>query len=183
MASKRGHPFFLHSISRFKLNAAFAFPSNRVTERTLMKTKLTLIIAVGLGLVTSGAFAYDRDEHRDDNRNESYSGDRNGDNDRHDDNDRHGDWGRHRGELQAHINRMNKMLAHVKWELSQYKGDWRLKREAERISDEARRINWKFEHRRGDRDEIRSDVQRIRAKLHNIEERLHVRSGDFFRWD
>jgi hypothetical protein len=136
-----------------------------------MKTKIGLIIALGLGLASTSAFAYDRDEHRDENRDDNrggYSG------------ERHGDWERH-GDLERHINHMNKMLAHVRWELSNYRGDWRLRREVDRISEEVNRVNWRFEHRRN-RGDIRDDVQRLRRKLHRIEEQLHVRSRDFYRW-
>lgn len=136
-----------------------------------MKTKLALIIALGLGLVSAPAFAYDRDEHH-------------GDRDEHHDNDRDHDWNRHRGELERHINRVNKMLAHVKWELSRYGGDWKIQRDVDRISDDVRKVNWRFEHHKfGDRGDLRDDVRELRGKLHNVEERLHVRSRDFFRWD
>lgn len=151
-----------------------------------MKTKLGLIILVGVGLAGSPVFAYERDKHRDDNRNEQHGDrDRHNDNDRNGDNDQRGDWWkRHRGELQRNISRMNKMLAPIKWELSRYKGDWRIRREVDRISDEVRRVNWRFENRRfRDRDEFNDHVKQIRWKLHNIEERLHVRKLDFFRWE
>jgi len=139
-----------------------------------MKTKLGLLIALSVGLMSGSLLAYDRDEYRDDNWNEH----------RDRDHDRDRDWDRHRGELQRHIDRVNKMLAHVKWQLNRYGGDWRIRRDVDRISDEVRRVNWRFEHwRRGDRGDLRDDVRELRGKLHNIEERLHVRSRDFFRWD
>jgi len=61
----------------------------------------------------------------------------------------------HRDGADWRINRLNRMLQHVRWELSRYRGDWRLRRE----------------------------VDSLRAELHQIEVRLHVRGGDYYRWD
>jgi hypothetical protein len=60
-----------------------------------------------------------------------------------------------RNGLDWRIDRLNRMLSHVRWELSRYRGDWRLRRE----------------------------VDNLRAELHQIELRLHVRGGDYYRWD
>ena len=127
-----------------------------------MKTKLGLIIALGLGFTSASAFAYERQYNHDENRGTfrvAHGGDR----------------------LDWQINRMNRMLAHVRWELTRYRGDWRLRREVSRISSEVNRVNWR--HRHGwDSYRLRREVERLRAELHNIELRLHVRSGDWYRW-
>ena len=94
--------------------------------------KLILIIVLGLGLGGTSAFAYD---YRYDNRAAYVSPGRSG--------------------LDWRINRLNRMLSHVRWELSRYRGDWRLRRE----------------------------VESLRAELRQIEVRLHVRGGDYYRWD
>ena len=110
--------------------------------------KLTLIIALGLSLLTVSAFGY---EYRSENRYAYVSPGRNG--------------------LDWRIDRLNRMLSHVRWELSRYRGDWRLRREVERISAEVNRVNWRY--RRGYNT----------CQLRQIEERLHVRGGDYYRWD
>ena len=94
--------------------------------------KLALIIALGLSLGSVSAFAYD---YRYDNHVAYVSPGRNG--------------------LDWRIDRLNRMLAHVRWEVSRYRGDWRLRRE----------------------------IDRLRAELRQIEVRLHNHYGDYYRWD
>jgi hypothetical protein len=102
--------------------------------------KLILIIVLGLGLGGSSAFAYD---YRYDNRAAYVSPGRSG--------------------LDWRISRLNRMLQHVRWEVSRYRGDWRLRREVDRISGEVSRLNWRYRHG--------SDSWRFR------------RGGDYYRWD
>jgi hypothetical protein len=121
--------------------------------------KLILIIVLGLGLGGTSAFAYD---YRYDNRAAYVSPGRSG--------------------LDWRINRLNRMLSHVRWELSRYRGDWRLRREVDRISSEVNRLNWRYRHG-SDSWRLRREVDSLRAELHQIEVRLHVRGGDYYRWD
>jgi len=97
--------------------------------------KLILVIVLGLSLGSVSAFAYDSRYDNRDSRAEYVSPGRDG--------------------LQRRIDRLNRMLQHVHWELSHYRGDWRLRRE----------------------------VDSLRYRLHQIEVQLHVRGGDFYRWD
>ena len=121
--------------------------------------KLMLIIVLGLGLGGTSAFAYD---YRYDNRTAYVSPGRSG--------------------LDWRINRLNRMLQHVRWELSRYRGDWRLRREVERISGEVNRVNWRYRHG-FDSWRLRRQIDSLRYELHQIEVRLHVRGGDYYRWD
>jgi hypothetical protein len=121
--------------------------------------KLILLIVLGLSLGSASAFAYDS---RYDNRPGYVS------------------QGRDR--LEWRIDRLNRMLSHVRWELSHYRGDWRLRREVERISSDVNRVNWRYRHGfEGLR--LRRQVDSLRYRLHQIEVQLHVRGGDFYRWD
>lgn len=122
--------------------------------------KLTLVIALGLTLLTGSAFAYDS---RYENRYAYVSP------------------GRNSG-LDWRLDRLNQMLSHVRWELSRYRGDWRLRREVERISGDVSRVNARY--RRGyDNGRVRREIDSLRYELRRIEERLHVRSADYYRWD
>ena len=121
--------------------------------------KLILVIVLGLSLGSVSAFAYDS---RYDNRAAYVSTGRDG--------------------LDGRINRLNRMLQHVRWELSRYRGDWRLRHEIERISAEVNRVNYRYRHG-FDSWRLRRQVDSLRAELHQIEVRLHVRGGDFYRWD
>ena len=121
--------------------------------------KLILVVVLGLSLGSVSAFAYDS---RYDNRAAYVSPGRSG--------------------LDWRINRLNRMLQHVRWELSRYRGDWRLRREVDRISGEVNRVNWRYRHGY-DSWRLRRHVDSLRAELHQIEVRLHVRGSDFYRWD
>jgi hypothetical protein len=122
--------------------------------------KLTLIIALALTLISGSAFAYDS---RYESRYAYVSPGRS-------------------SELDSRIDRLNRMLSHVRWELSRYRGDWRLRREVERISVDVSRINTRY--RRGyDTWRLRREIDSLRYDLRRIEERLHVRGGDYYRWD
>jgi hypothetical protein len=123
--------------------------------------KLILVIVLGLSLGSVSAFAYDSRDSRYDESGASSHG-------------REGlDW---------RINRLNRMLSHVRWELSRYRGDWRLRHEVERISGEVNRVNYRYRHG-FDSSRLRRHVDSLRVELHQIEVRLQVRSGDFYRWD
>jgi hypothetical protein len=141
------------------LNAAGASPSNPANKVDMKK--LVLVITLALGIVGASAFAAD---YRDDNRM-AYSSDRRG------------------GPLDYQINRMNRMLNHVRGEVRRYRGDWRLRRQVDVISREVDRINWRYRHNQFDRYRLRREVESVRQRLRSIEVQLHVRSGDFFRWD
>ena len=130
------------------------------TKEVDMK-KLVLAITLALAIVGASAFAAD---YRDDNRM-AYSSDRRG------------------GPLEYQINRMNRMLNHVRGEVRRYRGDWRLRRQVDVISREVDRINWRYRHNQFDRYRLRREVESVRQRLRSIEVQLHVRSGDFFRWD
>jgi hypothetical protein len=116
-----------------------------------------MVLWLSLGSVS--AFAY---ETRYDNRAAYVSPERNG--------------------LEGRIDRLNRMLSHVRWELSRYRGDWQLRREVERISGEVNRVNWRYRHG-FDSWRLRRHVDGLRAELHQVEVRLHARGGDFYHWD
>jgi hypothetical protein len=121
--------------------------------------RLILIIALGVSLGGASAFAYD---YRYDNRAAYVSSERNG--------------------LGWRVGRLNRMLAHVRWEVSRYRGDWRLRREVDRISENVNRVNWRYRHGY-DTWRLRREIDGLRSELHRIEVQLRVRGGDYYRWD
>ena len=123
--------------------------------------KLTLLIAVALGLGSVSAFAYDNGY---DYRRENHTG----------------YVALNRNNLGSRVERLNRMLPHVRWELSRYRASWRIRREVDRISSDVSRVNYRY--RRGyDSWRLRNEIDSLRAQLRNIEERLH--SHDYYRWD
>ena len=74
------------------------------------------------------------------------------------------------------------MLSHVRREVNRYRGDWRLRREVDRISVQVNRVNWRY--RQGyDSRRLRGEIDSLRSELHQIEFRLQARGGDYNRWD
>jgi hypothetical protein len=123
--------------------------------------KLTLLVTLGLSLISASAFAYDYG-YRQDARTAYVTPGRNA--------------------IDARVERLNRMLTHVRWELSRYRGDWRLRREVEQISGDVNRVN--SHYRRGaDTWRLRREVDNLRERLHQIEVQLHVRGGDSYRWE
>src|SRR5689334_15129098 len=103
--------------------------------------KLTLMIALALTLVGGSAFAYDS---------------------RYENHYAYVSPGRNSG-LDSRIERLNRMLAHVRWEVSRYRGDWRLRREVERISGDVSRVNMRY--RRGyDTWRLSREVDSLRSE-------------------
>jgi hypothetical protein len=121
--------------------------------------KLVLFVIALVALSGVSAFAYD---YRYDNRTAYVNFGRNG--------------------LDWRVDRLNRMLAHVRWEVNRYRGDWRLRREVDRVSAEVNRVNWRYRHGY-DTWRLRREIDSLRAELRQIEVRLHVRGGDYYRWD
>ncbi len=119
--------------------------------------KLILILGLGLSLVSASAFAYD---YGYDNRYAYVAPGRSG--------------------LDWRIGRLNRMLSHVRWEVSRYRGDWRLRREEERISAEVSRVNWRY--RQGyETWQLRREIGSFPYQFHTTEIPLDAPHGDFHR--
>ncbi|HEY6071545.1 MAG TPA: hypothetical protein VIU85_09245 [Chthoniobacterales bacterium] len=125
--------------------------------------KLTLLIAVALGLGSVSAFAYDNGyDYRRENRTGYVTLNRNN--------------------LNWRVERLNRMLSHVRWELSRYRASWQLRREVDRISSNVNRVNWRYRHGY-DNWRLRNEIDNLRFELRRIEERIHSHRGDYYRWD
>ena len=122
--------------------------------------KLTLIVlALVLSFGGASAFAYDY---------------------RHEDRTGYVAFGRR--DLDSRVDRLNRMLTHVRWELSRYRGNGYLRREVARISSDVNRVNWRYRHGY-DSYRLRNEIDSLRRELRRIEERLHTHRGDYYRWD
>jgi hypothetical protein len=133
-----------------------------VQETRFNMKKLTLTIALSLGLAVVSAFAYDRDHNEYENRG-GYAAERS---------DRLG-W---------QINHLNRMFSHVREQLSRSGGGWRLRSEVDRISGDVDRLNWRYRHDQGSY-RLQREVERLHDQLHQVEVRLRLRSGDWYRWE
>src|SRR3954467_11360245 len=124
--------------------------------------KLTLLIAVLVGLGGTHAFAYERSSSQYENHGSSTFA--------------------RSGRVDWQVKRLNRILAHVRSQLKKYHPDWRLRREVDRIATDVNRVNYRYRHGY-DTLRLRREIDRLRVELHRIEERLHVRHGDWYRWD
>jgi hypothetical protein len=134
----------------------------RTMQKELNMKKLILTLALAFTVSGATAFAYEA-------RHEEHAG-------------HAGDHRRDAG-IERHVDHLNRMLQHVRWQVRQYHADWRLRHDLDQISRETDRINHRF--RSGDYNggRLRGEVERLHDRLHRIEERLHVRSRDIYRWD
>jgi hypothetical protein len=124
--------------------------------------KTALLAALTLALAGTTGFAYERSYNQ-------Y--------------ERHGsDTMAYSGRLDSQVNRLNRMLEHVRSQVRRYHADWRLRREVDRIATSVNRVNWRYRHGY-DRDSLRQEIDSLRSKLHSFEEQLHVRRSDWYRWD
>ena len=124
--------------------------------------RITILTAVILALGGTSGFAYERSYNQ-------Y--------------ERHGsETVANTSRLDWQVNRLNRMLEHVRSQLRRYHADWRLRREVERISTAVNRVNWRYRHGY-DNGRLRREVYSLRSDLHRIEEQLHVVRSDWYRWD
>ena len=125
--------------------------------------KTLMVLTVALAGAFTGASALAQDYHRD-YRVAYYSRDR-------------------QTGLERHINHLDRMRDHVRWEVRRYRADWQTRRDITNISREVDRVIHRY--RAGDYNSgrLRREVDRLHDRLHAIEQRLHVRPHDYYRWD
>ena len=129
-----------------------------------MKKNFLTAAVIGLGLVGLGgrASAHDSD-YRDDRRSEYHQS-------------------HSYGNLRSEIDHVNRMYAHVRWQLRSYNAGRHLWREYEHLSGEVRQLNYEFNRGYADRYRLRGEVEHIHGELHHIEVELRVRESDYYRW-
>jgi len=128
-----------------------------------MKRNLLIAAAIGLALIGSSgvASAQYRDEPRE--RSSDYRSDS------------------HRN-LRYEINHVNRMYAHVRWQLRRYSAGPHLWREYRHISREIDRVNYEYNRGSFDRYRLQRDIEHVHSELHQIELELRVRESDYYRW-
>jgi len=143
------------------LNRAMERSSNTGKGVMGMK-KFILLTALSLTISGGSAFAYDYSRH--DNYRVAYVDPR-------------------RSSLERHVDHLNRMLTHVRWQVRHYRADWRVRRDVQAISREIDRVNYRYRHGNYNGGNLRREVDRLHDRLHAIEQRLHVLSRDFYRWN
>lgn len=88
-------------------------------------------------------------------------------------------WG---GGLEPHINHLNRMVGHVRWQLGRYHGDPSVRREFAGIRRDVDQVNATFKGGKYDRRQLRREIDGLHARLHDLEVRMHVRTNDYYSW-
>ena len=84
--------------------------------------------------------------------------------------------------LRSEINHVNRMYAHVRWQLRRYSAGPHLWREYRHISREIDRVNYEYNRGSFDRYRLQRDIEHVHSELHQIELELRVRGSDYYRW-
>jgi hypothetical protein len=123
--------------------------------------RILLIVAAAVTVSGANAFAYDS---RHDDRRIAYTSVRS-------------------NSLERHINHLNRMMEHVRWQIRHYNANWRIRRDVQSVSREVDRVNYRYRHGEYNSWRLRREIDRLHDRLHGIEQQLHVRSRDSYRWD
>lgn len=135
----------------------------------MKKALLISLVLVGLSGPTALVFAHEDEENRD--RESQYR-------------DRESQYVPIRHDnLNYEINHLNRMLSHVRWEARRYGAGGHLRRELWQAAAEVDHLNRESRHPFVNRNHMRREVARVHGLLHHIEQELHVRAGDFYRWN
>lgn len=124
--------------------------------------KLTLLLLISLGLSAASLPALARDSQ--DNNRLSYG------------------WSPWQKGLEPEVNHLNRMVGHMRWQLTRYHANWQVRREFSDIRRDVERVNARFRQGHYDRRQLHREIERLHYRLHSLEERLKVRSNDYYRW-
>lgn len=123
--------------------------------------KLLVLLLIGATSCVGTIFA----QNHDDNRDSHFSS----------------PWG-HGGDLQSHINHLNRMVGHVRWQLTRYHPNSAMRSDFAEIRRDVDHVNWRFKNGRYDRGQLRHEIDSLRDRLHRLEVRMRVRSSDYYIW-
>jgi hypothetical protein len=90
-------------------------------------------------------------------------------------------WG-HGHDLQSHINHLNRMVGHVRWQLTRYHPNRAMRSDFEEIRRDVDHVNGQFRNGRYDRGQLRREIDNLHDRLHRLEVRMRVRSSDYYIW-
>lgn len=85
-------------------------------------------------------------------------------------------------DLQRKINHLNRMLAHVQWEMRSYGAGRHIWSEYRHLSREIDHVNYEFNRGYVDRYHLEREIEHIHGELHHIELELRIRDRDYYRW-
>ena len=86
------------------------------------------------------------------------------------------------GNLDEPVNHLNRMVGHVRWQLTRYHPDSSVRRDFAQIRREVDQVNVRFRSGHYDRRQMKTGIDRLHDRLHQLEERLHVRATDYYPW-
>jgi hypothetical protein len=127
-----------------------------------MNTKVLLITIVGAALAASNMPAQAHDYGERGGRSYGFL-----------------DW---HSNVERRVNHLNRMVGHVRWQLTRYHPDGAIRRDFADIRREVDSVNGQYRSSGYDKRELRRQVERLHERLHNLEVRMRVRSNDYYAW-
>src|SRR4051794_25492881 len=77
--------------------------------------------------------------------------------------------------VQDDVNRLNRMVGHVRFEFSRYRSSRALQQEYWHVRHEVDALNARHKQGNYDRGKMRADIERLHVRLHDIELKLNAK--------
>ena len=88
----------------------------------------------------------------------------------------------HGGDVQAQLNHLNRMVGHVRWQLTRSHPNRAMRSDFAEIRRDVDHVNWRFKNGHYDRRQLRQEIDSLHNRLHRLEVRMRVRSNDYYNW-
>jgi hypothetical protein len=84
--------------------------------------------------------------------------------------------------IEQHLDHLNRMVGHVRWQMGSYHADGAIRRDFEQIRREVNGVNERYRAGGKDRREVGRQIQDLHARLHQLEVRMRVPEKDCYNW-
>ena len=85
-------------------------------------------------------------------------------------------------DIGAEVNHLNRMVGHVRWQLTRYHPDSRVRADFADIRRDVDRVNETYRAQQFNRRDLHDEIGRLHTRLHDLEVRMKVRSNDYYNW-
>jgi hypothetical protein len=84
--------------------------------------------------------------------------------------------------IEEHLNHLNRMVGHVRWQMGIYHADGAIRRDFDQIRREVNGVNERYRENGHHRRELLRQIEDLHARLHQLEVRMRVRDKDYYGW-
>jgi hypothetical protein len=84
--------------------------------------------------------------------------------------------------IEEHLNHLNRMVGHVRWQMGRYRADGAIRRDFDQIRREVNGVNERYRESGHQRRELLRQIEDLHARLHQLEVRMRVRDKDCYNW-